>query len=98
MDPAEGRDGNGKDPRSAISCFIAGAKNQPSDAGSAFWLVRAENGWVSVNPAWVALLEEKVAEGPPYEGGIYPPVHHYTDSRGNQGSNHYTLDVARMTR
>ena len=71
---------------------------QPSDAGSVLWLVQNNNGWVTVEQKWVALLEAKVAEGPHYAGGIYPPVHHFTGTTsGTQGSTQYTLNVATMT-
>ena len=75
--------------------FRDGALDQPSDAGSVLWLVQSNNGWVTVNPAWVDRLEAKVAEGPPYAGDIYPPVH---KGKWKPGSTQYTLNVATMTR
>ena len=49
-------------PRAAISGFRKGALAQPSDAGLVLWLVQSNNGWVTVDQEWVALLEAKVAE------------------------------------
>ena len=64
--------------------FIAGAWDQPSDAGSVLWFVQGNIGWVAVDRQWVEMLEAKVVVGPPYDGDIFPPVHPFWWKTGNK--------------
>ena len=72
----------------ASRSFINNAWYQPTNPGAVIWLCRANDGWAAVSQEWVALLEEVVAQGPPY-ADVFPPPHHWTGHMGEKGTIQY---------